>query len=77
MMCISIEIFTFTLKETNKVYLKLNTRVELIGDRKQYLDLNTFNKFGRQRNDLSCGFSFGRNIPKWRFTSFPDHLCLQ
>ena len=27
--------------------------------------------------NLSCGFSLGRNIPKWRFTSFPDPLCLQ
>ena len=57
MICISIEILgrfsEYVYFNGDKyILVKLNTWVELIGDRKQYLDLDTFNKFGRQRNEL-------------------------
>ena len=55
--CISIEILgRFSeyvyLNGDKYILVKLNTWVELMGDRKQYLDLDTFNKSGRQRNEL-------------------------
>ena len=57
MICISIEILgrfsEYVYFNGDKyILVKLNTWVELIGDRKQYLDLDTFNKSGRQRNEL-------------------------
>ena len=57
MICISIEILgrfsEYVYFNGDKyILVKLNTWVELIGDRKQYLDLDTFNKSGSQRNEL-------------------------
>ena len=57
MICISIEILGRFSEDVyfngdKYILVKLNTWVELIGDRKQYLDLDTFNKFGCQRNEL-------------------------
>ena len=57
MICISIEILgrfsEYVYFNGDKyILVKLNTWVELIGDRKQYLDLDTFNKFGCQRNEF-------------------------
>ena len=56
-MCISIEILGRFSEDVyfngdKYILVKLNTWVELIGDRKQYLDLDTFNKFGCQRNEF-------------------------
>ena len=57
MICISIEILGRFSEDVyfngdKYILVKLNTWVELIGDRKQYLDLDTFNKFGCQRNEF-------------------------
>ena len=57
MICISIEILGRFSEDVyfngdKYILVKLNTWVELTGDRKQYLDLDTFNKSGRQRNEL-------------------------
>ena len=57
MICISIEILGRFSEDVyfngdKYILVKLNTWVELIGDRKQYLDLDTFNKSGSQRNEL-------------------------
>ena len=57
MICISIEILGRFSEDVyfngdKYILVKLNTWVELIGDRKQYSDLDTFNKSCRQRNEL-------------------------
>ena len=57
MICTSIEILGRFSEDVyfngdKYILVKLNTWVELIGDRKQYLDLDTFNKFGCQRNEF-------------------------